>query len=219
LKSAITIALFASLVAGQTFKGHHIGETAEEFFSTSTVEGAGVPAIPYCKGYLNDATVLGAYDRARSHPTDIKASRASADFDGCVSVQNAIAGKSAKISAHFAEGLSSGELGAGYARFHDHRLVILNFFVERAPFEDVLTDVKEKLHSTPDISTRTSENIYGAILNERTAVWTVNDLNVVVSEVRTFQQGDLGVNVTVSDLAFLQQEAAEREAKRPNTLD
>jgi hypothetical protein len=79
--------------------------------------------------------------------------------------------------------------------------------------------MQKKLQSRPVTTVHTSQNGFGAVLNERRAEWKANGLNVVLGEVRSFQYGEIGVNVTVADSAFVQQTATSREAERPNTLE
>jgi hypothetical protein len=67
---ALLLGFLCSTASSQVFKGHKIGETAEQFFSIATMKGR--PTTQYCRELLSDQTILKAYDRAKTNITDMK---------------------------------------------------------------------------------------------------------------------------------------------------
>jgi len=46
----------------------------------------------------------------------------------------------------------------------------------------------------------------------------MSNLNVVVSEMKSFEYGYMGITVVVADSDYLRQKERERQASRPNTI-
>lgn len=208
---ALLLGLLCCAASGQVFKGHKIGETAQQFFSIATMAEHNTPTTQYCKDYLANPKVLKAYDRAKAHPGDARALLQSKDVDGCRDVKAALDGKDVKVDARYAN-----ELGSGWANFHNSRLEILSFSVKAGnPFEDVVADISRELSGAePSKSMITRQSKVGGLLQERRANWNVNHLQVQADEMKDFEYGDMGVSVMVADSEYLK----EKEATRPNTI-
>jgi hypothetical protein len=211
--SVILIALLGFLccaASGQVFKGHKVGETAQQFFSIATITGRNTLTTQYCKDYLANRKVLKAYDRAKAHPDDARAVLLSADVDGCRDVQSALDGKDVRVGGRYAN-----ELGSGWADFHKSRLVILNFSLKAGtPFEDVVTDIGKELGGAePAKSMVTRQSHVASILQERRATWNASNLHVQADEMKD-ENGDMGIAVTVANSEYLK----EKETNRPSTI-
>ncbi len=206
----LPLGLFCCAASGQVFKGHKIGETAQQFFSIATITERNTLTAHYCRVYLANSKVLKSYERAKSHPDDVRDAMRSADVDGCRDVQSALDGKDVRVGGRYA-----GELGSGWAEFHKSRLVIFNFSLKAGiPFEDVVPDIGKELGGAePTKSVVTRQSAVASILKERTAHWDTNKLNVQAQEMKD-EYGDLGIAVTVADSEYLK----ENEANRPSTI-
>ena len=212
---ALLITVFLSFLccraSSQAFKGHRIGETAEQFFSIARMAEHNTPARQYCQDYLANPKVLRAYGRVKTHPDDTRAVALAIDVDGCRDVQSALGGQSVKVDARYAA-----ELGGGWAEFNNARLLRFKFSLKKEiPFEDVVTDIGKELggaESTTSLITRQVEG--GAIVQERRAVWSVEHLHVQADEVKDYEFGGTEVAVTVAGSEYLK----EKEATRPSTI-
>jgi hypothetical protein len=196
--------------SGQTFRGHKIGETAQQFFSVATMTEKNKLTTQYCKEYLANAKVLKAYDRAKARPAAVRAGLLAVDVDGCRDVQAALDGKDVRVGARYAN-----ELGSGWAEFHKSQLLILNFTLKPStPFEDVETDIDQELGGAePSKSVITRQSSVASILQERRANWNANNLHVEANEMKD-EEGDVGIAVTVADSEYLKQ----KQANRPSTI-
>jgi hypothetical protein len=208
---ALLLAVLCCPARGQTFKGHTIGESAEQFFSIARMSEKSALAKQYCKDYLANPKVLKAYDRAKAHPSDVRALVLAIDVDGCRSIQLALDGKDVRVAARYAA-----ELGAGWAEFHGGRLVALNFSAKAgSAFDDVVADLGKEFGGADPVKSVASRQIAeGALVKERKAVWNVNNLRVAADEVKDYEFGETAVAVTVSDSEYLKQ----KEANRPSTI-
>jgi len=212
---SMLLGFFCSAAFGQVFKGHRIGETAQQFFSIATTSEHNTLTTQYCKDYLSNPKVLKAYDRVKAHFGDARALSQSKDVNGCRDVQSALDGKDIRVEARYAA-----ELGSGWADFHNARLVILRLTLKAGtPFEDVVTDISKELGGAePTKSLVTRQVDVGGILQERKASWNVNNLQVEADEMKDFEYGDMGVAVVVADSEYLKEKEATREATRPSTI-
>jgi len=211
---ALLLGFFCSAASGQVFKGHKIGETAEQFFSIATMAEHKL-TTQYCKEYLANPRVLKAYDRAKAHPEDARALSQSKDVNGCRDVQSALDGKDVRVDGRYAA-----ELGNGWADFHKARLVTLRLTLKAGtPFEDVVTDISKELGGAePTKSLVTRQVPVGGILQERRASWNASSLQVEADEMKDFEYGDTGVAVVVADSEYMKEKEATREATRPSTI-
>src|SRR5579864_8781651 len=171
MRSTSFLILLCAFLCGpswaQVFKGHKVGETAEQFFSTTT--SSLVTVTPsYCKNYLNDPRVMKAYNKlqAMTIRDDINALQQSADVDACRAVQDALAGKDSKVPVRSCARSATHPACTGDAYFSGSRLVILTFALEPGiSFEDVLNDVTNEFRgSKPAMSLVTDQNGFGATL-------------------------------------------------------
>ena len=212
---ALLLGFLCSAASGQVFKGHKIGETAEQFFSIATMAEHNTLTTQYCKDYLANPKVLKAYDRAKAHPGDARALSQSKDVNGCRDVQSALEGKDVRVDGRYAA-----ELGSGWADFHKARLVTLRLSLRAGtPFEDVVTDISKELGGAePTKSLVTRQVAVGGILQERKATWNASNLQVEADEMKDFEYGDTGVAVVVADSAYVKEKEATREATRPSTV-
>ena len=208
---ALLLGVLCCPASSQTFKGHKIGETAEQFFSIARMAEHNVLSKQYCKDYLANPKALKAYDRAKTHPSDVHALVLSIDVDGCRGIQSALDGQDLRVDARYAA-----ELGKGWAEFHSARLVTLNFSVKAGVlFDDVVSDVSKELGgAAPATSLVTRQIAAGAIVQEHRAVWNVNSLRVQADEVKDYEFDETAVAVTVSDREYLKQ----KQANRPSTI-
>ena len=207
--------ILASSASSQTFKSHKIGETAQTFFSIATIQDKGGQTAGYCKDYLSDPKVLKAYDKAQHSKGDLVAIFHSADVEGCRVVEQALDGREVKVGDRYAS-----ELGQGSVTFRDSKLVSIALEMkEGTQLEDVVTDISKELGGVePTMGIDTLQNGFGATLQQRKATWNANNLNVVASEMRSFQRRDMGVLVIVTDIAYFKMKEAERQANRTNTI-
>lgn len=212
---ALLLGFLCSVASAQVFKGHTIGETAQQFFSIATMAEPKTLTTQYCKDYLANPKVLKAYDKAKAHPDDTRALLQSKDVNGCRDVQSALDGKDVRVDARYAT-----ELGRGWAEFHHSRLVILRLTLRAGtPFEDVVADIGKELggaEPTKTLVTRQAE--VGGISQERRANWNANNLQVEADEMKDFEYGDMGVAVVVAASEYLKEKEATREATRPSTI-
>jgi len=88
--SALLFILFSVMCSAQTFKGHTIGETAEQFFSTATLmESHHQPTVAYCTEVLS---------KPKKH--------VGIEVQGCQNVMDALQGKDAVVGNRYASLLS-----------------------------------------------------------------------------------------------------------------
>jgi hypothetical protein len=207
----VLLVFLCSAASGQVFKGHKIGETAQQFFSIATMAEHNTLTRQYCKDYLANPKVLKAYDRAKTHPGEARALSQSKDVNGCRDVQSALDGKDVRVAARYAS-----ELGSGWADFHNSRLIILRLTLKAGTsFEDVVTDVSKELGGAEPRKTLVTRQVaVGGILQERRADWNANDLQVEADEMKDFEYGDMGIAVVVANSEYLK----EKEATRPSTI-
>ncbi|MGB8783545.1 MAG: hypothetical protein WCD02_10540 [Terriglobales bacterium] len=201
--------------SSQTFKRHKIGESAQEFFSIATMAEKGLPTTQYCKDYLGDPKVLKAYDIAEHSIGDVKAIIQSSDVKGCKAVEEALDGREVEVGARYAS-----EIGQGNVTFRGSQLVMIVFNLEKGtPLDDVVADINKELGGVePMMNVDTKQNGYGATLSQRKATWNTTNVTVEASEMRSFQYGNMGVLVIVTDSAYLKTKEAERQASRPSTI-
>ena len=111
-------------------------------------------------------------------------------------------------------------MGTGKVRFYHSKLVLMSFSLPAATsIQDVINDVSKELDGAePSTSVETSQNGFGAKLQTRKAQWEMSNLNVVVSEMKSFEYGYMGITVVVADSDYLRQKERERQASRPNTI-
>lgn len=199
---ALHLGFLCSTASGQVFKGHKIGETAEQFFSIARMAEHSMLTTQYCKD-LTDPKA------SKSHR------RPALDVNECMKVRSALEGNDVEIGARYAIELGPG----GSATFDKSRLVVLIVRLEHVSWEDVVTDVGRELGGAePARSVATEQNAFGGTLQERRANWNVNNLAVQADEVRDFRYGNLGVLVTVADSESLKEREATRQATRPSTI-
>jgi hypothetical protein len=210
MKRVLIFVLFSlACCVGQVnpiFKGHQIGETAQQFFSKALMAGKdGVLTIDYCNAYLSDPKTMKAYEKAQ-RKSDVKAMSASVDVKGCQDVQAAMHGKDADIDGRYAN-----EFPMGDVSFRSGKLVRISFSLETAAYEDVVADMTRKLGAEPKQGERSSQNATGGMLVERDSTWTLDNL-VARADEQKDSHGSHGVTLIIADRVFL-------EHSRPNTLD
>jgi hypothetical protein len=211
----LILGAFACAQTQPTFKGHQIGETAQQFFTIAQMaEHNGQLTTDYCKWYLSDPKTLQAYEMAQKNNRDLKSMNASSDVKGCRQVQVALDGRDAEVGNRYAH-----ELGSGAVTFHGGKLVALNFSPANARYDDVVADMTRKLAAEPKNGQDTYQNAFGGTLVMRNAIWITDRLITRVSEQKSFRYGDLGASVIVGDRAYLDSTATQKQASRPNTLD
>lgn len=199
-----------------TFKGHRIGETAQQFYSIAKVAEGNQPlALDYCRAFLSNATVIQAEEKAKKDAAFAEKLDSTTDDGACHRVLAALDGKDVRIGNRFA--YEFGEEG-GFVVFHSGRLVVVEFG-SKSSYDDVVADMTKKLGPVGAQSQDVYENAFGAKLKGRNVGWSVAGLNAAVIEQRSFQGGDGNVNILVQDSAFAAQTTKQREATRPNSLD
>jgi TonB family protein len=132
---------FASASSSQTapdlrFNGHTLGESAETFFSTSTISELKAPTKEYCKTLLDDPNTLKNYEaqRAAVNKKEFFASYVS----GCQQVMAALRREDASVGARYAS-----ELGKGNVLFVSGKLVAFNLMVSSS-FADAIADMERR---------------------------------------------------------------------------
>jgi hypothetical protein len=192
----LLLALLSITVSSQVFKGHKIGETADDFFSIATVMG--MPTSLYCKQLLSDPKSVAAYDQEKAQADDRafsrKTSYLAADMEGCRQVQAALEGKDVSVHNTRTNGFDAGATSV----FRGSRLVTLAFGLKPGTrFEDVVTDISKELgDAAPMRSVVMRQN---GTFQERRANWDVNNLHAEAGEMRDSQHDDLGIAVAITD--------------------
>lgn len=175
------------------FKGHAIGEGAEEFFSTARMAESKGLAKDYC-------TKLLAKRRAPGF-----------EIEGCRNVMSALQGKDATVGNRYAAGLGPGEVA-----FHSGKLVLLQFevFDVHIGYTDVVADMTKKLGAPSEQGFVTYQNGFGATFQRGKAEWKSGSIAAVVEEEEAQTE-----RVTVVDANWAVEALKQPEADRPNTLD
>jgi hypothetical protein len=178
-----------------TFKGHRIGESAQEFFSIAKVaEKNGMLSTDYCRSYLNDPKVKKTIDKAKRKSGDDPSSLvATVIAEGCNNVQAALAGQDVEVDARFAV-----EFDSGQVQFVAGHLASVRFVV-KASFHDVVEDMTAKLNVNPQLDVETLQNGVGAIVKPHRAIWTLPNFLVKVFELQSLEGDNTGTEVSVSD--------------------
>ena len=184
------------------FKGHALGENVRQFFASATVSDSGRPTLDYCADLLNNPKAMKKR-LGQSLPAEIK---------GCQQVMAAVQGMDVEVSNRYAA-----VLGPGSTRFHAGKLVYLQLVLE-SPYPDVVEDMDRKLNASPEQSSQTYQNGYGAVVQRRKARWIGGDLSAVVEEAPLDADEQQTVLVTVFDSSLVSA-GNQRAAARPNTLD
>jgi len=182
-----------------TFKGHRIGESAQQFFSTARMaEKNGILSTDYCQACLNDPKMKKAVEKAKKKGGDDPSLLVAAMiWEGCNSIRAALAGQDAEIDLRFA-----GEFVSGSAKFVAGQLASVRFVV-KAPLNDVVEDMTAKLNAKPKLSVDTIQNSVAAIVKQHTAMWTLPNTLVKVSELQSLDGESIGTEVSVSDPALM----------------
>lgn len=182
-----------------TFKGHRIGESAQEFFSIAKMAGKnGVLSAEYCRSYLSDPKVIKAIEKAKKKGGDDPSSMlAIMNVEGCNNIRAALAGQDADVELRFAA-----EFGSGNAKFAAGHLALVCFVV-KTPFNDVVEDMTAKLNAGPQLSIETLQNAVGAIVKPHRASWILPNFLAKVSEVHSLEGDTIGTEVSVSDPAIV----------------
>lgn len=217
-RTSVVVTAFISVVAlaqSPTFKGHRIGETAQDFFGRVVIAG-NKPASDYCPGYLADQKVMRAYEKSRQ-PFRIGSFddfKLSENVDACRQVIAALRGDDVTVDARVTA------IGTGSnAAFRGVRLVEIRF-PATAQYDEVVADVTKKLGYESGQDEITYQNIFGATFTGKVAVWDRGDLGALVSEHTIFQRiGDLGLFVTVYDRRWLESEKKSRQTTRKDSTD
>lgn len=182
-----------------TFKQHRIGESAQEFFSIAKMAGKnGMLSADYCRSYLNDPKVKKAIEKAKKKGAEDPSSVVAAmNVEGCTNIQTALAGQDVEVDLRFAA-----EFGGGRAQFIAGHLASVSFVV-KTPFNDVAEDMADKLNANPQLGVDTLQNSVGAIVKQRSALWTLPNFLVKVSELQSLEGDNVGTEVWVSDPAMM----------------
>lgn len=184
------------------FKGHVLGENVRQFFARATVKDFNRPTLDYCADLLNNPKAMKKR-LGQSLPAEMK---------GCQQVMAAVEGMDVEVSNRYAVAL-----GPGSTRFHAGKLVFLQLVLE-SPYPDVVEDMGRKLNASPEQSSQTYQNGYGALVQRRKARWTGGELAAVVEEAPLDADEQQTVLVTVFDASLISG-GSQRAAARPNTLD
>jgi len=185
--------------AQPTFKEHRIGETAQEFFAIAKVVAKnGMLSTEYCRVYSNDSKVKKAIDKVSKKSADMddpspSSSLAAMTAEGCKNIQAALAGQDVVVDVLFAA-----EFGSGSVQFVAGRLASERFVV-KAPFNEVVEDMNAKLNAKPQLDVRTVQNSVAAMVKHRSAMWTLPNTLVKVSELQSLEGDNIGTEVSVSD--------------------
>jgi hypothetical protein len=180
--SVIVLVAFLTTIAvtvrGQTpqFKGHAIGESAEQFFSTATVAESRQPTLQYCTSLLSNPQAMKKH-LGLAMPSEM---------DGCREVMASLQGKDAEVGNRYASAL-----GVGTTRFHSGKLIYMQFDIE-APYSDVVADMTSKLKSSPEQTYVTYQNGFGASFQRRKAAWASGNLIAGIEESPCFVQSGSG---------------------------
>jgi hypothetical protein len=201
---AFAVILFGSTLFAQTiqFKGHAIGETAQQFFSIATIMESHQPTIEYCATLLNNQKTM------KKHLGFFMA----AETQDCQEVMASLQGMDAEVGNRFASAL-----GPGTTRFHAGKLVYMKFIMD-SPYIDVVADMTQKLNSSPEQIYVPYQNGFGATFQRRKAVWGLGNLMAIVEE-SSVPYGGETLLVTICDSNGTEESSQEHKANRPSTLD
>ncbi len=182
-----------------TFKEHRIGESAQEFFSIAKVAGkTGVLSTDYCLSYSNDPKIKKAIEKAGKKSVDaddpsLSSLLAAMTAEGCKKIQAALAGQNVEIDSLFAA-----EYGSGSVQFVAGHLASERFVV-KATFNEVVEDMNSKLNAKPQLDVETVQNAVAAMIKQRSAMWTLPNTLVKVSELQSLEGEIVGTEVSVSE--------------------
>jgi hypothetical protein len=207
MKRSIVFALilFGSALSAQNiqFKGHAIGETAQQFFATATVAESHQPTVEYCTTLLNNPKAMKKH-LGLAMPVETQS---------CQAVMASLQSMDAEVGNRFASAL-----GPGTTRFHAGKLVYMQFIMD-SPYIDVVADMSKKLNSRPVETYVTYQNGFGATFQRRKAVWVSGNLMAGVEESPSVPYKGEALLVTVFDSKGTDEAWQRREATRPSTLD
>jgi hypothetical protein len=184
------------------FKGHVLGENVHLFFASATVSDSGRPTLDYCADLLNNPKAMKKR-LGQSLPAEMK---------GCQQVMAAVQGMDVEVNNRYVA-----MLGPGSSRFHAGKLVYIQLVLE-SPYPDVVEDMSRKLNASPEQSSQTYQNGYGALVQRRKARWSGGDLSAMVEEAALDADEQQTVLVTVFDSSLVSA-GSQSAAARPNTLD
>jgi len=200
---AFALVLLGSTLFAQQFKGHAIGETAQQFFSTATVAESRQLTVEYCTTLLNNPKAMKKH-LGLAMPVETQ---------GCQEVMAALQGMDTEVGNRFADAL-----GPGNTRFHAGKLVYMKFIMD-SPYIDVVADMTKKLKSSPEQSYVTYQNGFGATFQRRKAMWVSGNLMATVEESPSVPFKGEARLVTIFDAKGADEAWQRREATRPSTLD
>jgi hypothetical protein len=185
-----------------TFKGHRVGEPAQEFFSIAKMaDKNGMLSTDYCRSFLDQPKVKKAIEKAQKKGWDDNPSSLAVriDVEGCNNVRAALAGKDVELDSRFAS-----EFGDdGSMRFIAGHLALMRFVVETA-FNNVVEDMTAKLNAKPQLDVATVQNRVAGIQKQHRAVWTLPNILAKIAELQSLEGTDIGTEVSVSSPATME---------------
>jgi hypothetical protein len=199
------IFLYSIVLSAQAvqFKGHAIGETAEQFFSTATITETHQPTVEYCSTLLSNPKAMKRHLGLAM----------SVEMEGCQKVMASLQGMDAEVGNRYASAL-----GAGTTRFYAGKLIYMQFIMD-SPYTDVVADMTKKLNSSPQQTYVTYQNGFGASFQRRKAAWVSGNLIAGVEESPSVPYKGEALLVTIIDAKAADEAWQQRETTRPSTLD
>lgn len=208
--TAVCIGVLLGYACAQaTFKGHQIGETADEFFK---IDGTNAPED--CQAKLKDPKLRKDAEKARGkYPFgSVSGMMAMHTVDRCNNLLSVLAGKDGEIAAN--------SIGSGSAIFRQGKLVMLTLDVgwridgpPTVEYGQVYADLVLKLGPPTEQGQDVYQNGFGATFTLRKATWATPQLRVVASEAK-----DHFTILSVAAPSYLQ-ELKQKEQARPSSLD
>lgn len=215
LLSAICAAQDAS---SARFKGHVIGETAEEFFAIANHDGLGV-SNSWCREVRGqEQTLESAQAHAKKQRDRDRFAQQLillyAEVDACQPLNDALAGKDATAQAIIASELGTG----GQAVFHNGHLVEISLEAVDS-YDHVLIDMTKKLGTPSTQQMFSYQNGFGGTFQYPEAEWIVGSLSASIEQRPIEPPAPPWVAVTIWDQRWAVRTKRVEETNRKSSLD
>jgi hypothetical protein len=212
---AIAIPSAAQRTDFPRFKGHLIGETAEEFFKIARHDETRELSSAWCKSISDRERELESAQAHAKKQGDRKRliqdlDLLYADVDACKPFNDAVAGKDATAEAILASELGPG----GEAVFHNGYLVEISLEVVDS-YDHVFADMTKKLGDPTTEQTVTQSDG----LQYPESEWTIRDLSAAIEQRPIRPPAPSWVAVTVWDQSWGLAANTKAEKDRKSSLD
>jgi hypothetical protein len=210
----------AKAVPPVEIKGHHIGETVQEF----TIANGTPEQLQQCGDFLGDSST-------QKHYAKIKSSTSESDLkfkwrvDECIKLADALSGEPTDFSPKFADHTQArmkfvgNKLVAIYLSFPETQPAVVpaGNFGPLLSFDEVLRDLTAKFGPPDTLGQRQMQNGFGAVFTFPVASWTTRpDVRVYATEDQSEAVTHL-TSVEIQDRAY-GDTILQEQKDRPNAL-